>query len=274
MIRTMIPICMAVAAAVLTAQLPEASALVTYVEMGFEVNEGNDVGGNPVWGADGTPAHGRDLPFPTLPAQAAFSIPDENNRWLVDNSNARTGSQSVRLTQSVPFNYYFNLNDEARTNLNTSTELVRITYSVYRAQTGDDLRMNGGAQPNPTNPTNLQGEMWQLRIAPDGNISAETGGGTFAYNPGDLTGWYDFEIDIDVPAKMIHGARWREPGATGFTELITGSPVAFKPDGNPYTLGVLVFRPDNAGVSPDTAWDDIRIFEISDAASGTLFHQH
>ena len=40
-----------------------------FVDIGFEANEGNDIGGSPVWGSDGSLVHGRDLPFPALPAQ-------------------------------------------------------------------------------------------------------------------------------------------------------------------------------------------------------------
>lgn len=54
-------------------------------------------------GADGSTTHGKDVPLDGTTTRAGnFSIPGHSTRWLIDDSNARSGTQSVRLSESAP----------------------------------------------------------------------------------------------------------------------------------------------------------------------------
>ena len=260
-------------AAVLFAGTIGSQANLTYLlQIGFEFSEGNSPeNGQAYWQGDGTPTHGIWIEEPGGGDRTGnFSIPSDSTRFLVDDGNSRSGSQSARLSESAPGDYrWINMTDPGlRTEIENSLLPIRLGYSNYRAQTGDDLRSNGMHESNP-NPT-LEVELWQMRVAGDGNISIETGGGTFSSNPGNLVGWYDFEMDVDFNTSQILAARFQEPGASGFTELITGGPVDFKGSVAATTFQVWKFRPDNGGVSPDTAWDDIFVAQIPEPGALAL----
>jgi hypothetical protein len=262
---------LAVAVGILSATGALAQDPVTFFDFGFEEGEGNDVfNGSSFWPAGlGGKIHGVDT------YAGNFSIPSENHRWLTDTGNARSGAQSARLRfddhedpeENLHANYNFFLNPPTREAMDNSNRPIRISYSNYRAKTFEDLRMNGFKQA-----TN-QGEMWQWRIANDGDISLEHGddeGGSNKSNnnPGNLVGWYDFQLDVDfgddvaTDPSMIIGARYREPGAVTFTDLLT-EPVPFKPSGaDASNVHQIAFRADNFTASGETAWDDFSMVEI------------
>ena len=69
--------------------------------------------------------------------------------------------------------------------------------------------------------------------------------------------------------NQIQAARYRQPGAGSFTELMSGSQ-GFKGGFTPGTFGQWTWRPDNAGVSVNTAWDDISISVVPEPSSALL----
>lgn len=88
---------------VYTASVSQAEVIF---RIGFESSEypnADDSPGATLWGADGSTTHGKDVPLDGTTTRAGnFSIPGHSTRWLIDDSNARSGTQSVRLSESAP----------------------------------------------------------------------------------------------------------------------------------------------------------------------------
>ena len=241
-----------------TAAVSQANDLM---RIGFEPNEdtNHEVPSQMLWGGPGSTTHGKHVRMlGDLRGDRAgnFSIAGENTRWLIDDSNARSGSQSARLGDqdagNTNYNWYFYELQEVMRN---SDQGIRIGWSQHRAG-NDDFRQNGFAGVN-------SGELWQMRITGSGDITFESGAATVASDvASDGMGWYDFEMDFDLPNSQITAARYQAPGDSGFTELLSG-PVDFKGGNSATSIKQLVFRPDNTNAHVDTAWDDIFVAEFN-----------
>jgi hypothetical protein len=247
-----------------TAAVSQANDLM---RIGFEPTEdtNHERPSEMLWGGPGSTSHGKHVRMSgALRGDRAgnFSIADENNRWLIDDSNSRSGLQSARLLPkdhdgepdagNQNYNWYFYELQEVMRN---STQGIRLGWSQYRAG-NDDFRQNGFAGVN-------SGELWQMRITGSGDITFESGGATVASDvASDGMGWYDFEMDFDLPNSKITAARYQAPGDSSFTELLSGA-VDFKGGNSATSIKQLVFRPDNTNAHVDTAWDDIFVMEFN-----------
>lgn len=240
--------------------------LVYLLDVGFEFNEGiNPETSTQYWNGDGSKIHGVHVLQPDGDPGGNFSISDENNRFLIDDGNARSGSQSARLSVADGAGNYYWLNFTeqgyapgqygVQTDIDDSALPIRIGWSLYHPVAGEDVRQNG-LQTG----TNFGTELWQMRLY-SGGVTFESGGATATSNPSSLTGWFDFEIDADFNTHQFIGARYRHQNDASWTELLTGA-VDFKGSIAAPTFQTLVFRPDGNPTSPDLALDDLFIAQI------------
>ena len=238
-------------------------AQTTFVEFGFEQSEGflghlGQISGRQISSGEFT----------------TFGLPPLEFRITTNPDLVRSGTQAAWLgLGNRAGGHGFIIKPEIQQAIEDSNSTIRIEHSYYRKELDDTVRFLG--YENDCCDPIAAGELFQLEVRQTGDIALERGGGTStASGIGSFAeGWYDFQVDLNFDApeeERIQAVRYRLPGANLFLDLLA-APVGFKA-GRPMAvkLGGINFRTEGNN-GRDSAWDDVKIFEISALDPATVF---
>lgn len=196
------------------------------VDVSYEIAEGYG-------STNGAPTHGIDEAYGVCSIQRVGGHEPpytENDFWTIDTNNVRTGAQCARMAiqgTNMVNKYGFNL--PTRESIAAAPNPIRISWSTYRADDGDDIRMMAFGGLNADQFT----EVWQMRIRTDGDVDIEYlnvgAGGSSLAGITNQTGWFDFEmtIDLNLPTNQMLSAKVAPPDGSGFIEMLS-APQSFK----------------------------------------------